>query len=146
MIWSWFLQLQATASVCTSANGLFTATACGSVSRPSLLASSVSGSCRGSFLSVLNPSALLSPPACWRAADWRWRTFFFSLLGSHYLKSSAPKQKVRDQQILSSGRAYVSILMQFSSFSSLIIIFLALWIWRNSLCFRFHQFITAFTA
>ena len=32
---------------------------------------------------------------------------------SHYLKSSALKQKVRDQQILTSGQAYVSILMQF---------------------------------
>lgn len=44
-----------------------------------------------------------------------------SLHRSHYLKSSALKQKVRDQQILTSGQAYDSILMQFSNSSSLII-------------------------
>lgn len=38
---------------------------------------------------------------------------------SHYLKSFALKQKVRDQQILTSGQAYDSILMQFSNSSSL---------------------------
>lgn len=44
-----------------------------------------------------------------------------SLHRSHYLKSSALKQKVRDQQILTSGQAYDSILMQFSNSNSLII-------------------------
>lgn len=44
-----------------------------------------------------------------------------SLHRSHYLKSSALKQKVRDQQILTSGQAYDSVLMQFSDSNSLII-------------------------
>ena len=44
-----------------------------------------------------------------------------SLHRSHYLKSSALKQKVRDQQILTSGQAYDSLLMQFSFSNSLII-------------------------
>lgn len=45
---------------------------------------------------------------------WRSDRGVVSLHRSHYLKSSALKQKVRDQQILTSGQAYDSILMQFS--------------------------------
>lgn len=69
-----------------------------------------------------------------------------SLHRSHYLKSSGLKQKVRDQQILTSGQAYDSILMQFSLSNSLIITVLPanlishLSKFRHiSLCFNFHQ-------
>lgn len=55
------------------------------------------------------------------AEVWRSNSGVVSLHRSHYLKSSALKQKVRDQQILTSGQAYDSILMQFSFSSSLII-------------------------
>lgn len=55
------------------------------------------------------------------AEVWRSDSGVVSLHRSHYLKSSALKQKVRDQQILTSGQAYDSILMQFSLSNSLII-------------------------
>lgn len=55
------------------------------------------------------------------AEDWQSDSGVVSLHRSHYLKSSALKQKVRDQQILTSGQAYDSILMQFSLSNSLII-------------------------
>lgn len=60
-----------------------------------------------------------TPPLC--VEVWQTDSGVVSLHGSHYLKSSALKQKVRDQQILTSGRAYDSILMQFSLSNSLII-------------------------
>lgn len=59
-------------------------------------------------------------PVCWLEV-WPADSGVVSLHRSHYLKSSALKQKVRDQQILTSGQAYDSILMQFPNSSSLII-------------------------
>lgn len=63
-------------------------------------------------------------PVCWLEV-WPSDSGLVSLHRSHYLKSSALKQKVRDQQILTSGQAYDSILMQFPSSSSLIITLLS---------------------
>lgn len=86
----------------------------------------------------LNPSCLSQLPhkkcLCW--IHWLcfvWRQMFSFhfvevwpldsglvwLHRSHYLKYFALKQKVRDQQILTSGQAYDSFLIQFSNSSSL---------------------------
>ncbi len=74
---------------------------------------------------MLNPLAVLCVVAdalsSQHAQVWQADSGVVSLHRTHYLKSSALKQKVRDQQILTSGQAYDSILMQFFNSNSLII-------------------------
>lgn len=79
------------------------------------------------------------------AEVWQSDSGVVSLHRTHYLKSSALKQKVRDQQILTSGQAYDSILMQFFDSNSLIITLLPANLISHPSKFRHIQSASIFT-